>query len=255
MNLKRFKGLSLLFVVVLAALFSSCNNQAIMFKTGSNYDYNDLSELPKTKQYKIGINDELNITVVPNNGASLLESGLGNQNSVNNRIGKTTTVVEYDGTLKLPVLGSVSVKDLTIREAELLLEEQYKSFFKSPFVKVTIANKRVILFPGNSGSARVITLTNQNTTLLEALALGGGITANGKSKKVKLIRKDDAGEIQVFKVNLAHMEGIAPANLVLQGNDIIYVEPRNDYFLNFAQRASGYFFIINILLLLNNIFI
>ena len=35
---------------------------------------------------------------------------------------------------------------------------------------------------------QVLTLVNQNTTLIEALALAGGISEMGKAKKVKLIR-------------------------------------------------------------------
>jgi ABC-type proline/glycine betaine transport system ATPase subunit len=29
-------------------------------------------------------------------------------------------------------------------------------------------------------------------------------------------------------------------NIVLQGNDIIYIEPRNDYVINFTNRIAGY---------------
>lgn len=250
MDFKSSRGLPFLLALVFTITFASCNNRAIMFKTGIKYDYNELSELPESKQYKIGVNDELNISVVPNNGASLLEGG--NQATTGSRSAGTTSIVEFDGTLKLPVLGSVPVKDLTIREAELMLEERYRDFFIDPFVRVNISNKRIVLFPGNSGAARVITLRNQNTTLLEALALGGGITTDGKARKVKLIRKFENGEIKVFKINLARIDGIYPAQLVLQGNDIIYIEPRNDYLLNFAQRVSGYFFVFNLLLIANS---
>ncbi len=246
---QRFSGL-LLFTMLLT-LFS-CNNRAIMFKTGIKYDFDELGELPEIKQYKIAINDELNILVIPNNGAMLLERDQSSR-ADESIISGTKTTVEYDGTLKLPVLGSVLIKDLTVREAELMLEERYRAYFIDPFVKITVTNKRIILFPGNSGSARVITLKNQNTTLIEALALGGGISANGKSSRVKLIRKDLNGVSKVYKIDLEHIDGVEPSQLVLQGNDIVYVEPRNDYLLNFAQRASSYFFILNLLLIVNTL--
>jgi len=246
MNINCSRGLAFLLVLAFMVIFASCNNRAIMFKTGLNYDYNKLSELPESQQYKIGNNDLLQIVVVTNNGAAMLESGAG-------QFGEgTNAVVEFDGSLKLPVLGSVYVKGLTIREAELLLEERYREFFIDPFVRVSISNKRVILFPGNSGAARVLTLKNNNTTLLEAIALGGGIAGDAKANKVKLIRKFDNGEIKVFKINLAKIDGIYPAQLVLQGNDIIYIEPRNDYLLNFAQRTAGFFFVFNLLLIANS---
>ena len=246
MNINSSRGLPFLLALTFAIMFASCNNRAIMFKTGLKYDYNELSELPESQQYKIGNNDELQIVVVTNNGAALLEAGSGQLNA------GTNAIVEFDGSLKLPVLGSVYVKGLTIREAELLLEERYREFFIDPFVKVGISNKRIILFPGNNGTARVLTLKNNNTTLLEAIALGGGISNNAKARKVKLIRKYDNGEIKVFKINLAKIDGIYPAQLILQGNDIIYVEPRNDYLLNYAQRTSGLFFVFNLLLIANS---
>ena len=236
-------ALILTFIVVL----SGCNNRSIMFKTGLKYEYDDLKNLPESKQYRIGINDQLSIRVSPNKGAAILESG-GNIGVPNDNV-----VVEFDGTAKLPQLGSVAVEGLTVREAELMLEELYRQFFVDPFVKLNIPNKRVILFPGNNGSARIITLSNQNTTLLEAIAAAGGVGSNGKAHKVKLIRKDDAGTPHVYLIDLSKIEGVTYANIVLQGNDIVYIEPQNDYLLNFSTRISGFLFVINFLLLMNNL--
>jgi polysaccharide biosynthesis/export protein len=243
------KGLSFFLVIAVLVTVGGCTNRSIMFKTGMKYDFDDMSKMTVIEQYKIGINDELSIQVAPNNGSNLLEIASGNNTSVT----RTLSIVEYDGTLKLPVLGSVPVFGLTNREAELLLEERYRSYFVDPFVKVQVTNKRVILFPGESGSARVVVLKNQNTTLLEALAGSGGIPANGKSNRVKLIRKDEGGVTRIYLIDLSKMSGLYSANTVLQGNDIVYVEPRNDYLLNFASRTAGYFFVFNTLLLLNSL--
>jgi polysaccharide biosynthesis/export protein len=238
--------------ISVAFLLGSCNNRSIMFKTGMKYEFDDMSQMTVIQQYKIGVNDELSVQVSPNNGSSLLEAS-SNSTNVTGQLGYTTSIVDYDGTLKLPVLGSVNVLGLTNREAELLLEERYRSYFVNPFVKVQVTNKRVILFPGESGSARVVNLRNQNTTLLEALASSGGIPANGKAHKVKLIRKDETGITRIYLIDLSKINGLYSANTVLQGNDIVYVEPRNDYLLNFASRSAGYFFVFNTLLLLNSL--
>src|SRR5690606_25681820 len=85
---------------------------------------------------------------------------------------------------------------------------------------------RVIVSPGSGGTAQVITLTNANTTLLEALALAGGVSDRGVASKIKLIRENkESGGRDVYLVDLSTIDGLAQADLIVQPNDIIYVEP------------------------------
>lgn len=219
-----------------------------MFRTGSNYDFDDISQINTNEQYKIGINDELIVDISPNKGANLME--VGSEMNINSGI--ITAVVEFDGTVKVPVLGPIILTGLTKREAELLLEEKYREYFIDPFIRVKINNKRVIMFAGEGGSARVLLLKNENTTLLEAIASSGGLNGNAKANRVKLIRKDELGVSKIYLIDLSKISGLNSGNIVLQGNDIVYIEPRNDHLLNFATRSAGVFFVFNTLLLLNN---
>jgi polysaccharide export outer membrane protein len=93
---------------------------------------------------------------------------------------------------------------------------------------MSVKNKRVIIFPGSAGDAKVIPLENNNTTLIEALALAGGIADDGKARMVKVIRRTN-DKNDVYLVDLSTIEGIKHANMILQANDIIYVEPRRKY--------------------------
>ena len=225
-----------------------------MFRTKHNYPFDDLSKIPPTREYKIGINDNIEIQVNPNKGAMLLEGNSGNTaggNSGNNisMAKPLTAIVEYDGTIKLPVLGRIQVKDLTQREAELMMEERYKDIFIDPYVKIMITNKRVILFPGSAGSARVLNLMNQNTTLTEAIAMSGGVTGDAKAHRIKLIRGNPENP-EVYLIDLSTIEGMKKGNIVLQGNDIIYIEPRNDYIINFTNRVTPYLGALSLFILI-----
>jgi polysaccharide export outer membrane protein len=221
-----------------------------MFRTKHNYPFDDLSKIPPTREYKIGINDNIDIQVNPNKGAMLLEgtSG-GNSGNSSSMVRTLTSIVEYDGTVKLPVLGRIQMKDLTQREAELLMEERYKEIFIDPYVKITITNKRVILFPGSAGTARVLNLMNQNTTLTEAIAMSGGVTGEAKANRIKLIRGNPENP-EVYLIDLSTIEGMKKGNIVLQGNDIIYIEPRNDYVINFTNRIAPYFGALSLFILI-----
>jgi polysaccharide export outer membrane protein len=102
----------------------------------------------------------------------------------------------------------------------------YSEFYVKPFVTAKVINKRVIVFPGNGGKAQVLNLQNGNTTVIEALALTGGIQEDGKAYKVKLIRNDGSNKPKVFLMDLSKIDGITVGNSVVMANDIIYVEPR-----------------------------
>ncbi len=61
--------------------------------------------------------------------------------------------------------------------------------------------------------------------MLEAIALAGGITERGRASKIKLIRKNDKGKRVVYKIDLSTIDGLGYADIIVQANDYIYVEP------------------------------
>ena len=109
-------------------------------------------------------------------------------------------------------------------EAEAFLQAEYAKFYVEPFVILTITNKRVIVFPGTGSSASVVSLSNNNTTLIEVLALVGGIATNSKASRIKIVRKTKVKK-DVYLVDLSTIEGIQAGSMIVQANDIIYVEP------------------------------
>ncbi|MEX0636757.1 MAG: hypothetical protein WD135_08310, partial [Ferruginibacter sp.] len=98
-------------------------------------------------------------------------------------------------------------------------------FYNKPFVLLEVTNRRVIIFPGSEGAAKVVSLEYDNTTFMEGLAAAGGISKDGKAYKVKLIR-GDLKKPDVYLIDLSTIEGVKQADLVLQANDIIYVETK-----------------------------
>lgn len=221
----------LLYLFGFLLLFSSCGllNQNNMFKTSTNYKYASTPDSSKVYEYKISPNDILSFTIYSNDGFKLIDlTAFAPSNSYTNsstaQNGNMYTV-EADGNVKLPVLGRKKLIGLTIREAEQILEESYSAFYVKPFIVAKIINRKVILFPGSTGDAKVIELKNNNTTLIDVIAAAGGISEDGKAKKVKLIR-DINKKHEVYLIDLSTIKGINDAFIVLQANDIIYIEPR-----------------------------
>ena len=130
---------------------------------------------------------------------------------------------EPSGMVKVPNVGRTRIAEVTIRETEIELERLYSEHYKDPFIMLKVTNRRLIVFRGAGGDAKVIVLANNNTTLLEAIALAGGIEI-GKARKIKLIRGDSQNP-EVYLIDLSTIEGMKNGDMIIQANDIIYVEP------------------------------
>lgn len=212
-------------------IFTGCRslNPSVMMTTGKNFKY---SAFPPSQpmEYKISPNDALSFNIFSNDGFKLIDvTTMAEAGGSNVRVFSTSGglkyQVEFDGSVKLPLLGRIILKGMTVREAETFLEEKYSTFYNKPYVLLEVTNRRVIIFPGSEGAAKVVALENENTTLMEALAAAGGISQSGKAYNVKLIR-GDLKNPEIYLVDLSTMDGVKQADLVLQANDIIYIEPQ-----------------------------
>jgi polysaccharide export outer membrane protein len=212
-------------IIVACYFLASCKplNPSIMFRTPKDYKY-DTQVKDTTEEYRIAANDAVSFRLFTNNGLKLVDVTENNAQMFQQLNQGITYLVEYDGKINLPIIGRVDVSGMTIREAEFFLEEKYDEVFIDPFLLLNVTNRRVTIFPGSGGDGVVITLQNNNIKLLEALALAGGLADEGRSARIKLIRGDLANP-QVYLIDLSTIEGISQADIILQANDIIYVEP------------------------------
>jgi polysaccharide export outer membrane protein len=98
---------------------------------------------------------------------------------------------------------------------------------------------------------QVIPLTNDNMNLLEVLALAGGIDGagggngsgggiyryGGKANDIRIIR-GDLKNPQVQQIDLTTLEGMRRANLQMEPNDVIYIDPVRRPFLEAITDAA-----------------
>ncbi len=195
-----------------------------MLRTGPNYPYSEFSDIRET-QYRIAPDDRIEVKVYTNDGSGLINVGTGSSVLV----GSGTSLalkIESDGFAKLPLFGRIYLEGLTVRQAEMLIEDKFSEFYNNPFVLLEVNNRKVMIFAGSN--TQVISLQNDNTTLFEVLASAGGLPADGKADKIKIIR-GDLKSPQVYMVDLSTLSGMKNANLVMQANDIIYIETRKGY--------------------------
>ena len=246
--------------------FSSCGiNSNLMFKTpkgGENasdttgkdkyyrlYPKDSVPLQPK-EDYRISRDDKFIFTLSSNDGQRIVEnmSGVNAQAVANTNTQQLEYVVRSDGKAKLPVIGDVYMEGLTVKACQDTLMKLYADHYHSPFVQMKITNQRVIVFPGNGGDAKVVVLNNNNTTLMEVIAQAGGITERGRANTVKLMRSVN-GKRQVYTFDLSTIDGLIFADMIVQANDYVYIEPNPKLGREALAQAAPFVTILSSILL------
>jgi len=234
----------LILVLFAVMLLSSCDKyllRGFMLRTEADYNYAQFDGL-EGEEYRISPNDRVMLRIYANDGFDMVNVGGGAGTGAAGAgaaggAGGLELKVEFDGFVKMPIAGRVYIAGLTARQAEMLLEDWLTKYINKPFVLLEVTNRRVMLFAGTN--TQVITLQEENTTLFEVLAQAGGIPEDGKADKIKLIR-GDLKNPEVFVIDLSTLKGVQNADLVMQANDIIYVELRKGYVRRTVAEIAPY---------------
>jgi len=214
--------------LALLALLSGCTiNRDIMFKTSTDQVYDAFADSAKAP-LKIQPNDILQFRLFANDGFKIIDlvsEGASRDAQILSKI-QFNYNVDENGNAKFPLIGITKVNGLSPREAESMLEDLFKVYYKKPFVQLIVVNRRVVVFPGGGGDARIVSLDNNNTTLFEVLRQVGGLKKRGDARKVKLFRlQKDGGGRDVYSFDMSTIEGLKYADIVMQGDDVVYVQP------------------------------
>ena len=158
---------------------------------------------------------------------------------------KTEVRVSARGFITLPLLGQVKVEDLTVRQAETLIEDLYREkYIKDPHVSVFIEenySQRITLLGEIKNPGTYDYLSKQR--LLDVLVLGGGL--GEQAGRVVQIRRVDrgSGDQKVIMVDMDKLieEGQSRLNIEINGGDVIFVPQSGVYFVDGAVRRPGSF--------------
>ncbi len=215
---------------LIALFLSSCVNtkKVVYFNNVSDTTFYSQNA---QKQNPIEPNDILSITV-----SSLNAEASAAFNLQSNYISRATTVtgsnnesggylVSPDGTIDMPILGTVTAGGLTknqLREniTNLILS---KKLLVDPIVDIRYLNYEVTVL-GEVARPTVITVPSEKISLLKAIGLAGDLTIYAVRDNVLLIRTEDGKKI-TRHINLNSSDFFNSPYYYLQPNDVIYVEP------------------------------
>lgn len=139
--------------------------------------------------------------------------------------GNTATsgfLVNEDGNIEYPQLGTLHIEGLTREEVASLIKSKLETLLENPSVIVRFLNFKVSVL-GEVRSPGTYTLQTERVTILEALGLSGDITEYGKKNTVMVVR-DNNGQIERGTIDLTSDTMFTSPYYRLQQNDVVFVE-------------------------------
>jgi polysaccharide export outer membrane protein len=149
-----------------------------------------------------------------------------------------------DGSLNLPLVGNVSVANLSIEQATAAVSSRYSRFLRRPVITLSLLSRRPLQIgiAGEVNSPGSYTLTPENgqfPTLTQLLETAGGTTLSADVRNIQIRRPQGAGE-QTLNVDLWELlrTGDLRYDVALRDGDTIVV-PETTVALNEATQLSA----------------
>jgi len=149
----------------------------------------------------------------------------GNALNLNSNLRIQTYLIDVNGNIDFPVLGTLKMQGLSRIDATEMLKEKLSEYIKDPIVNVRLVNFTITIL-GEVKNPGTFTIQNERISLSDALGLAGDLTIYGKRDNILLIREVD-GQKRYAKFDLNSVNVVNSPNYYLTQNDVIYIEPNN----------------------------
>lgn len=185
----------------------------------------------ETKDVKITVDDLLSIAVSCSNPDLAIPFNLP---MISYQLGTTVGggqqrilgyLVNADGTIDFPILGTLQVKGLTRKALTELIKTKLMEggYIKDPVVTIQFQNFKISVM-GEVTRPGSFTINSDRITIFEALSMAGDLTIYGCRDKVMVIREENGKRLMVCN-DLRSKEIFNSPTYYLQQNDVVYVEP------------------------------
>jgi len=250
--MRTLKNIFLVSSVILFLASCAGSKKIVYFQ---NIDEVDLSNSAGLYDARIMPKDILSITVFSSDPITSAPYNQTVQNTMSNNQLSTGSsmlqsyLVDNNGDINFPKLGTIHVQGLTKTECEkMILEKISPEFNELPIVTVRMSSYRVTV-TGEVNRPGVFPVTSEKMSVLEALAQAGDLTLYGRRDNILLLREDATGKKSVHKLDLKDANIINSPYYYVQQNDVIYVEPNKVRANNstIGQSTTIWFSVISIL--------
>lgn len=217
-----------LLLIIFGAISCQSPGKMVYLKNASFQDTTMVYHQPD-KDYHISNNDILFVRILTGNPE--ISALYNNAPTTGFSTSMTSEADQYingftvngDGKIKLPVLGELTVKGLTLQEVEKRIQNMVDEYLIDATVIVRLLNFKVTVL-GEVMRPGVYSHYNDNMTILEAIGKAGDITDLGDKRNIMVVRTVPEGRT-TFEINLTKKDLLTSPAFFLKPNDVIYVKP------------------------------
>ncbi|MGB3311863.1 MAG: SLBB domain-containing protein [Nodosilinea sp.] len=137
--------------------------------------------------------------------------------------------VQVDGSLSLPLVGNVNIRDLTLQQASATISQRYSQYLRRPEVSLNLIARRplVVGIAGEINRPGAYPLNIEGTSfpkLTQLFEVAGGITQSANLREVQIQRQVN-GRTQTFTANLWDLINTGNLNqdIALRDGDSIFI--------------------------------
>lgn len=137
--------------------------------------------------------------------------------------------VSPSGEINFPVLGKLHIAGMTRSQLAAFIEFKLiqDELVQQPIVTVEFVNTGISVI-GEVKSPGLYSFNKDHMTIVDAIAVAGDLTMNGKRENILVMRKNANGAQEGYRIDLTNMKDLASSPVYyLQQDDIIYVEPND----------------------------
>ncbi|MDA7814154.1 polysaccharide biosynthesis/export family protein [Candidatus Pelagibacter sp.] len=265
-NMFVFKKLSLLFILILFLL----NNCTILPGINKNPSKQKNNKKIQTSEYSI---NDVKINIIKINKLSdkkINEYSKNQLNDLENKIRDYSEIYDYryeyilgtsdsisinltdtddldgvykidqDGMIDLPFIGKINLNELTLSEAQNLLIQIIKNFYKNPDLQIGIEefNSNKVYIVGAVRNQTTISLNEQPLSLIEA-AIQANFNPSAEDKLFGtsgLLRREG----KVYNINLTNTfkNKDEKENFYLKRNDVIFIDKNSNSIHVFGEATN-----------------
>ena len=132
-------------------------------------------------------------------------------------------VVDVNGYVNVPLIGSVKLSDMTLIQAQDTLMARLKNYIQDVIVSVKLLSFKFVVL-GEVNKPGQYFVNQEKITIPEALGVAGDLTPYGRRTNIKLIRKVGTNPV-IINIDLTTTQSLQPEFAYIYPDDILYIEP------------------------------
>jgi len=153
------------------------------------------------------------------------KAGLGDASTASAATNEKTNsyIVDKNGMIEVPLVGRVNLLGQTTTQAKETIRERASKYYVDPIINVRFMNFYINIIRDVARPGKY-NITDEKTSIIDAVALAGDLSITGKRYNIMLIREEN-GQKRFIRFDMNSTDIFKSPYYYMRSGDIVYVEP------------------------------